>query len=1467
VRRRLVVLGMMAKIPVPGVLWQTLHYLVGFERLGFETYYVEAHARTPSMLMESAYDDGSGRAAALLGDVLGRFDFGDRWTYWALHDDGSCFGRSERQLRRLLREAELIVNLHGATDPLPELAETGRLVYLETDPVRLQIELHNGLQPSIDFLAAHAAHFTFAENLGTEVCDLPISEQFEFRPTRQPVVLDFWRTCTPPGDLRFTTVGNWRQRWRSVDYEGERYGWSKDEEWSKVLDLPQRTGQRFELALSGAETEDEEVLRARGWEVRPALELTLDSYHDYIIGSSAELTVAKDQNVRFRTGWFSDRSATYLAAGRPVITQDTGFDQVLPTGAGLFSFRNEPEAALAVQLVAADWSAQSRAALEIGREFFAAERVLGRLLSDVGVSVKRQRKVVRRPARRKLGPDSRVLALIPHFKCEDWLDDCLSSLATQTRPLDGIVVIDDASEAPPVELVSRHPGITLLHAGENVGPYRLVQQVIDETDYDAYLFQDADDWSAPDRLERLLEGAAATGAELIGSQEVRVFCDEPEAVPIQWPLDGNAPFENVPTAFTCLHPTSLVSRDLVQAVGGFSSGLRFGGDAEFLRRAHWIATVANVPHYSYLRRIRQDSLTTAPETAIGSPVRKELMDETFARARANHTLVEQGLEPDLSPLRTRDPVELRRLCGPPLQGMSGSRKLPHRRHRKVGPPRTQANPPVPVFVVSAERSGGSALACALGQHPAIAYSQHGGHLGRLAAAIEAVRAQALDEDANAFGVDPPDAATFAAELGSAISALARDHSRYVVDGSWQHARHAEELARLFPAARFIHIVRDVHSAVRALADPPLGAAGATGGTQIPARLRAKVSESEAIERWVRAVESCLDLESVLPSERVLTVRYDDLLTDPAMELDRCLAFLGEEPAAECMRPLRAIRTLASAERLEPDVEPELWQRAVRLSRELCGVTKSARIVMVTDHFPKVSETFFVDKFLGLRRRGWDVHVVSQRSNKEHWEFFPTLRDEIGDSDERLHVARDNLEEKLAELEPDLVHFGYGVLAAGRMHLRDALGCRAIVSFRGFDLNSFRLDDPSVYDDVWRSADMLHLVSENLWRQAQLRGCPPDRPHTIIHDAVDVSQLHAPVRRPEEVGTADRPLRLLSVGRLHWKKGHEYALEAVKLLTDKGLAIDYRIVGEGDQRDSTEFAIRDFGVAESVRLLGALPAGEVRELYAWADVLVHPSLTEAFGVAVAEGQAMQLPVVCSDAGGLSENVVDGFTGLVVPRRDPVGLAVAIARLAQDSKLRTRMGRAAGKHARTNLDLDRQLDKLEVVYREILERPAPTRRLSLHDARAKAEQETRDALRARVAQEPDPAAEEALWRREVVDRVVTYVDEQLKPGSRVLVVSRGDERIVDFPRHHGEHFPQSDDGQYAGHHPADSGDAIARLEALFASGAEYLVIPGTSAWWLDHYTEFATYLERRHTRVAAEDRTFVVYQLQPAVQAVA
>src|SRR5688500_1915979 len=133
----------MSRLPVAGVVWQTMHYLVGLQRLGYDVYYVEAHARTPSMFMEREHDDGSGRAAAIIDGVRRRFGFAGRWAYHALHDDDArCFGMDASALIALYSEAALLINLHGGTMPLPEHYRTGRLVYLETDPVQLQIELY-----------------------------------------------------------------------------------------------------------------------------------------------------------------------------------------------------------------------------------------------------------------------------------------------------------------------------------------------------------------------------------------------------------------------------------------------------------------------------------------------------------------------------------------------------------------------------------------------------------------------------------------------------------------------------------------------------------------------------------------------------------------------------------------------------------------------------------------------------------------------------------------------------------------------------------------------------------------------------------------------------------------------------------------------------------------------------------------------------------------------------------------------------------------------------------------------------------------------------------------------------------------------------------------------------------------------------------------------------------------------------
>ena len=383
---KIILLGMATPQAVAGPAWMTVQYLIGFERLGYEAYYVEAHARTPHTLMQNDDDDSATLAAQFVDRLMRRFGFAGRWAYHALHDDGRCYGMSLEELHRLYRSADLIVNLHGGTKPLPEHSETGRLIFLETDPVHLQFELARGDRGAIEYLEPHAAFFTFAENYGNPDCRLPVTELFEFRPTRPPVVLDFWEREGPPSGNSFRTIGNWRQR-LDVHFEGDVYTWSKHHEFLKFIDLPRRTGQAFEPALSKVDEESQLLLEQHGWKVRDSMTFTfdLDAYRSFIHGARGEFTVAKDQNIRLRSGWFSERSANFLASGVPVVAQDTAFDCALPTGEGLFAFQTVEDATDAVEQVSADPARHGRAAFEIAREYFRYEAVLGRLLSDLGM--------------------------------------------------------------------------------------------------------------------------------------------------------------------------------------------------------------------------------------------------------------------------------------------------------------------------------------------------------------------------------------------------------------------------------------------------------------------------------------------------------------------------------------------------------------------------------------------------------------------------------------------------------------------------------------------------------------------------------------------------------------------------------------------------------------------------------------------------------------------------------------------------------------------------------------------------------------------------------------------------------------------------------------------------------------------------------------------------------------------------
>ncbi len=403
---RIVMLGALGQMPFAGVAWQVLHYLEGLRRLGHEVVYVEDTGNWPyDPELETITDDATG-AVRRLGALLSAFGFGDCWAFFNAAHPGELHGMPTPELVARMRRADVLVNLSGATVLGPAHLRVPTRIYLETDPVTPQIEIDEGRGFTAELLAAHTHHFTFGERIGTPECVVPVGP-FLYLPTRQPVVLDWW--APPDGNghragngngngngnagsarrarLRCTTVANWEQRHKDIRWRGETYTWSKSAEFEKLLGVPARVDATLELALAL----DDEVtlarLRAAGYVVSPARGLSNDprAYRDYIRRSGAEFTAAKDQNVRLRSGWFSDRTATYLASGRPAVVQDTGFDGVLPTGEGLLSFRTPDEAVAALQDVAADPARHGRVALAIAREFFDAEVVLAKLLRDAGL--------------------------------------------------------------------------------------------------------------------------------------------------------------------------------------------------------------------------------------------------------------------------------------------------------------------------------------------------------------------------------------------------------------------------------------------------------------------------------------------------------------------------------------------------------------------------------------------------------------------------------------------------------------------------------------------------------------------------------------------------------------------------------------------------------------------------------------------------------------------------------------------------------------------------------------------------------------------------------------------------------------------------------------------------------------------------------------------------------------------------
>lgn len=392
---RLIVLGAMGRIPFAGMAWEALHYVEGFRRLGHDVYYIEDTGAWPFDPEANQITNDSRYAVDFIARMMDWCGVPDKWAYRAVEQDGRIFGLSDPEFRRLFKSADVLVNLTASTKLHEEHLSVPARIYLQTDPGASEIQIAKGDPATIEFVRAHTHLFSFAENLGASDCRLP-SGPFTYCATRQPIVLDWFTPSNlaagngsprPNAHLRFTTVGNWKQTGFDEEWDGEVYAWSKHLEFLKFIELPRKIGQAVELALSGIDQEGKRMLASYGWRVIDALPFTKDilPYRDYIFSSDGEFTVAKDQNIRLRTGWFSERSASYMTAGKPVITQDTGFGSVLPTGEGLFAFSTMDEILTAFDAVRADYGRHSRAAREIANEYFRAETVLKRLLANMGL--------------------------------------------------------------------------------------------------------------------------------------------------------------------------------------------------------------------------------------------------------------------------------------------------------------------------------------------------------------------------------------------------------------------------------------------------------------------------------------------------------------------------------------------------------------------------------------------------------------------------------------------------------------------------------------------------------------------------------------------------------------------------------------------------------------------------------------------------------------------------------------------------------------------------------------------------------------------------------------------------------------------------------------------------------------------------------------------------------------------------
>ncbi len=383
-RGRVVVLHFAGQMPLAGIAWQALHYLVGLRRLGYDVWYVEDHGANPYDPRLNSVTTDNAANIAYLAELMTRFGFDGRWAYWdAIRD--VYHGLTRESVHALFRDSDALLNLCGATRLREHHLACPRRLMIDTDPVYEQIKYAEADPAARRYLDAHTHFFTYGENVGGPGWIVPLCG-IAWRPTRPPVVLEFW-PADAIGGACFSTVATWENKGKDIAFRGERYVWSKHVNFLRFIDIPRRANRCFTVALNSAPADAQREIAAHGWTVIDARDVSLgiDAYRDFIRDARGEFTVAKDIYVRPRSGWFSDRSVCYLAAGRPVITMNTGFSRFYPVGEGLFEFSDEREALASVAAIDADYARHARAARGLAAEYFSSDRVLSSMMASAGL--------------------------------------------------------------------------------------------------------------------------------------------------------------------------------------------------------------------------------------------------------------------------------------------------------------------------------------------------------------------------------------------------------------------------------------------------------------------------------------------------------------------------------------------------------------------------------------------------------------------------------------------------------------------------------------------------------------------------------------------------------------------------------------------------------------------------------------------------------------------------------------------------------------------------------------------------------------------------------------------------------------------------------------------------------------------------------------------------------------------------